>query len=180
VYVSAVTALDNYFQSRTNIPYERHVFRQVQQRDAESIDQFVTRLRQQADLCSFDNQKDDNIRDQLIDKCRSATLRKQLLEKCEITLLQALETARAKEAAEKQAETMTHSSQAEVKEVCSVKPNWDPVEGWGRIVVVEVKVNVSDVGVKVTMPKIRNAQLGIKAVGSVKKWGISSRSVGQT
>ena len=42
VYVKAVTALDNYFQPRTNIPYERHVFRQLQQRDAESIDQFVT------------------------------------------------------------------------------------------------------------------------------------------
>jgi len=105
-YVNAVRALDDYFQPRTNIPYERHLFRQLHQRDNESVDQFVTRLRQQADFCSFEDQKDDNIRDQLIDKCKSAILRKQLLEKREVTLLQALEMARAKEVAERQAATM--------------------------------------------------------------------------
>jgi len=92
-YVEAATVLDNYFQPRTNVPYERHVFRQLQQRDAESVDQFVTRLRQQADFRNFEGQKDANIRDQLIDKCRSAVLRKQLLEKRDITLVQALEMA---------------------------------------------------------------------------------------
>jgi len=112
VYVKAVTALDNYFLPRTNIPYERHVFRQLQQRNNEGIDQFVTRLRQQADICEFGDQKDDNIRDQLIDKCKSAVLCKQLLEKRDVTLVQALELAQAKEAAEKQATTMeTHSSE---------------------------------------------------------------------
>ena len=105
-YVNAVRALDDYFQPRTNIPYERHLFRQLHQRDNESVDQFVTRLRQQADFCSFEDQKDDNIRDQLIDKCKSAILRKQLLEKREVSLLQALEMARAKEVAERQAATM--------------------------------------------------------------------------
>ena len=49
-YSLAIGALDNYFLPQTNMPYERHCFRQLQQGDNETIDQFVMRLRQQADL----------------------------------------------------------------------------------------------------------------------------------
>lgn len=106
VFEKAMQALDNYFQPRTNVPYERHIFRQMHQQPTESTDQFVTRLRQQAELCDFGEQQDDNIRDQVIDKCKSAVLRKQLLEKREVTLAQALDIARAKEVAERQAAKM--------------------------------------------------------------------------
>jgi len=105
-YEKTVRALDLYFQPRTNIPYERHVLRQLYQEASESVVQFVTRLRQQADFCEFGNQRDDNIRDQLIEKCKSVALRKQLLEKRDITLSEALEIARSKEAAERQAVNM--------------------------------------------------------------------------
>ena len=105
-YSVAIRALDDYFLPQTNIPYERHCFRQLQQDNNETVDQFVTRLRQQADLCNFAEQKDEHIRDQFIDKCKSDILRRQLLEKREVTLANALEIARAKEAAEKQAAKM--------------------------------------------------------------------------
>ena len=120
-YSLAIGALDNYFLPQTNMPYERHCFRQLQQGDNETIDQFVMRLRQQADLCNFAEQKDDHIRDQLIDKCKSDVLRMQLLEKRDVTLVNALEIARAKEAAEKQATKMVTNkvSQAEVNIVHS-------------------------------------------------------------
>jgi len=124
-YSLAIRALDNYFLPQSNTPYERHCFRQLQQGDNEAIDQFVTRLRQQADLCNFAEQKDDHIRDQLIDKCKSDVLRRQLLEKRDVTLANALEIARAKEAAEKQAAKMVTNkvSQAEVNIIHSkVKP----------------------------------------------------------
>src|SRR6218665_1235878 len=85
-YEKTVRALDLYFQPRMNIPYERHVLRQFYQEAFESVVQFVTRLRQQADFCDFGDQRDDNIRDQLIEKCKSVALRKQLLEKRDITL----------------------------------------------------------------------------------------------
>ena len=72
-------------------------------------------------LCNFAEQKDDHIRDQLIDKCKSDVLRRQLLEKRDVTLVNALEIARAKEAADKQAAKMVTNkvSQAEVNIVHS-------------------------------------------------------------
>ena len=110
-------ALNNYFLLQTNRPYERHCFRQLHKGDKENVDQFGTRLRQQADLCNFAEQKDDHITDQLIDKCKSDILRRQLLEKRDVTLANALEIAR--EATEKQAAKMVTDkvSQAEVNTV---------------------------------------------------------------
>jgi len=70
VYEQTVSALDAYFQPHVNIPYERHVFRQITQSQTESIDQFATRLMQQASRCEFANDK-EQIRDQKIDKCYS-------------------------------------------------------------------------------------------------------------
>ena len=37
----------------------------------ESVDQFVTRLREKADCCEFGETADENIRDQVIEKCLS-------------------------------------------------------------------------------------------------------------
>ena len=42
-YSLAIRALDEYFLPQTNMPYERHCFRQLQQRDNETVDQFITR-----------------------------------------------------------------------------------------------------------------------------------------
>ena len=126
VYTKAACALDNYFHTRTNIPYERHIFRQLQQRDDESVDQFATRLRRQADICEFGDQRDDNIRDQLIDKCKSSVLRKNLLEKRDITLEAALSVGRAKEAAEKQSTYMTNDNLKSDSEVNAVGGKPDP------------------------------------------------------
>ena len=122
-YSQAIQALDEYFLPKSNTTYERHCFRQLQQSENETVDQFVTRLRHQAELCNFADQKDDHIRDQFIDKCKSDVLRRQLLEKCDVTLVNALEIARAKEAAEKQAASMVTSkvSQAEVNTVAHGK-----------------------------------------------------------
>jgi len=106
VYAKTVGALNAYFQPHVNIPYERHMFRQISQSDTESIDQFATRLMQQANRCEFGGHKDEQIRDQIIDRCHSAVLRKALLEKKDITLDKVLEIGRAKEAAERQAQAI--------------------------------------------------------------------------
>ena len=55
--------------------------RNMQQLSTESTDQYVTRLRQRADLCQFEDKTDENIRDQVIEKCLSNRLRTKLLEK---------------------------------------------------------------------------------------------------
>ena len=45
-YDDAVRALDGYFRPKLNHTYERHLFRQLQQKEGKTTDQFITRLTQ--------------------------------------------------------------------------------------------------------------------------------------
>ncbi|KAL9962465.1 hypothetical protein ACROYT_G031570 [Oculina patagonica] len=47
-YKIVIRKLDSYFRVEENIPYERHVFRQLTPQDGETADQFMVRLRKQA------------------------------------------------------------------------------------------------------------------------------------
>lgn len=69
-YGKVIRTLDSYFKPQANIPYERHVFRQMKQEPNETIDQFVGRLKRQAENCGFEDRQSEQIRDQVIDKCR--------------------------------------------------------------------------------------------------------------
>ena len=76
----------------------------MSQLPTESVDQFITRLRERADYCEFGDAKDENIRDQVIEKCMSSCLRRKLLEKGRgLTLEQLQNTARSMEASDRQA-----------------------------------------------------------------------------
>ena len=104
VYTAAMEQLDQYFMPQVNVAYERHLFRSMAQLPAESVDQFITRLRERAEYCEFGDAKDENIRDQVIEKCISSRLRRKLLEKGrELTLEQLQNTARSMEASDRQA-----------------------------------------------------------------------------
>ncbi|XP_064629303.1 uncharacterized protein K02A2.6-like [Lineus longissimus] len=101
VYGKAVRTLDAHFLPKVNEPFERHVFRGITQKDDETVDQFVSKLKNQAALCNFANQ-DIDIRDQVIEKCRSAKLKRKLLEQTDLTLNRALEIARVQESVNSQ------------------------------------------------------------------------------
>ena len=73
-----------------NLPFERHLFRKMEQAQNETVDQFVPRLRQKAISCGFGN-VDEAIRDQIIEKCRSMHLRRKFLEKLGNILLKDLQ-----------------------------------------------------------------------------------------
>ena len=104
VYTVAMEQLDQYFTLQVNVPYERHLFRTMAQLPTESVDQFITRLRERAECCEFGDAKDENIRDQVIEKCMSRRLRRKLLEKGrKLTLEQRQNTARSMEASDRQA-----------------------------------------------------------------------------
>ena len=74
------------------------MFKQESQKDAETITQFVTCLRQLAVPCDFGALRDDFIRDQVTDKCRSKSLRTKFLAEKNLTLTKALEMSSAVEA----------------------------------------------------------------------------------
>ncbi|XP_068703709.1 uncharacterized protein [Montipora foliosa] len=105
-YLKAKDALDKYFKPQANVPYERLCFREMSQLPSETVEQFVTRLRQKAQSCEFGDAAavDEQIRDQVISKCLSHNIRRKHLEKGKILTLQQLrEIARVMEDSEKQA-----------------------------------------------------------------------------
>ncbi|CAB3979397.1 hypothetical protein pdam_00015502 [Paramuricea clavata] len=87
-----------------NVPYERLVFRDTKQSVSETVEQYITRLRQKARTCEFGETCEEQIRDQVIIGCISHNLRPKLLQKGgDLNLTQLRDMARAMENAEKQA-----------------------------------------------------------------------------
>ena len=91
--MKAVRTLKAYFVTKPKEPYERHVFRSMTQKEGETVGQFIARFRKQAQNGNFTN-PDIDIRDQVIDKCRSSELRRKLLGKETLTLQKVQEVAR--------------------------------------------------------------------------------------
>ncbi|XP_062568299.1 uncharacterized protein K02A2.6-like [Saccostrea cucullata] len=114
--------LDEYFQPKRNIAFERHLFRNAAQCETEKIDSFVTRLRKLAVTCEFEK-PDDNIRDQIVEKCRSSKLRKRLLKEKELTLKSAMDIARAGEIVNEQADRFKGSETFSSSDVNTVRPS---------------------------------------------------------
>ena len=65
-----IQALTTYYQPSTNIPHERHLFRSMTQLPEKTTEWFVTRVKKKAETCDFAN-IDEQIRDQIVEKCRS-------------------------------------------------------------------------------------------------------------
>ena len=93
-YKRAVDALNGYFIQEVNPAFARHTFRQMTQETDESVEQFVTRLRQAVEGCDYGADGDNEIRDQLLCSCKSDYLRRKLLEEGkELTLKKTLTVA---------------------------------------------------------------------------------------
>ncbi|XP_046970586.1 uncharacterized protein LOC124537738 [Vanessa cardui] len=78
VFSTAFDKLDGYFLPKQNKIYERHIFRQIIQEENEKFEKFVVRLRNQAGKCKFSN-AEENLIDQIVEKCSSSELRKKIL-----------------------------------------------------------------------------------------------------
>ena len=81
----------------------------------ETIEQYITRLRQRAQTCEFGNRNDidERIRDQVVHKCLNHSLRRNLLEKgMTINLTVLRETAKAFEDSARQAKPIENHMQA--------------------------------------------------------------------
>ena len=109
-YKKTIRILNHYFVPQSNVPFERHRFRQMYQGEEkpdETVDQFVSRLKTQAAVCDYGAEVDQQIRDQLVEKCKSKSLRKKLLQKGNtLTLEMATELGRAVEAVNRQSAAM--------------------------------------------------------------------------
>ena len=96
--------MNKHFKLQANVPYKRLVFRETKQSASETVEQYITRLRQKAHTCEFGDTCEEQIRDQVISGCLSHNLRLKLLQKGgDLTLIQLRDIAWAMQNAEKQA-----------------------------------------------------------------------------
>lgn len=78
VFKVAIDKLDDYSLPKQSCVYERYIFRLIKQEDTEKFEKFLVRLRKQAAKCKFDK-LEDNLIDQITEKCLSMELRKRIL-----------------------------------------------------------------------------------------------------
>lgn len=77
---AAVTALNEYFLPHVNSPFAHQKFHQLQQKEGETVFQFVTGLRKEGKDFSFGENFDNQIRDLVLCKCKSDFVKYTLLE----------------------------------------------------------------------------------------------------
>lgn len=103
-YEKAQHTLHTHFLPQVNILFERHIFPPNDTKKTETVDQFVSRLTQQAANCNFQDLERENIRDQVIHCYKNKSLRGKLLEKgTGLTLATEQQIARAMETVDPQA-----------------------------------------------------------------------------
>ena len=110
--IKCLRKLDGHFRAKDNVPYERHVFRQLAPTKGETADNFMVHLRKQAHHCNFGKALKKNLRYQLIEKLSDVELKKKLLKVKDISLAAAMEKVRKWEAAREQANQMVSPNQA--------------------------------------------------------------------
>lgn len=99
----AIKKLDNYFAPKQSKVYERHIFRLLRQESGEKFEKFLVRLRLQAKKCQFDKNEDEQIIDQITEKCKADELRKKILKTGDmITLDEIVAEANALEVIDRQ------------------------------------------------------------------------------
>ena len=83
----------------------------LDQRESETIDQYLTELRQIAANCDFDSITPDQLlRDRLVTGTRNAKVRENLLKEKKLTLEKAVDIARAAESTAAQIKVMSSES----------------------------------------------------------------------
>lgn len=75
-----MAALNAYFIPRVNTALARQSFYQIMQRQNETVQQFVTQLRQVAKDCDFGIDSDNQLRDAILSKCSLDYIKIKLLE----------------------------------------------------------------------------------------------------
>lgn len=107
---SVVDNFSLYFEPKKNTVISRYKFFNCVQKENETIDSFVTNLKNLAKDCSFENQESSLIRDLLIIGIKDLTIKEKLLIDSELSLEKAVEYCRAKESSESQIKIMNEGS----------------------------------------------------------------------
>ena len=102
---------EQYCNPRKNVVFERHQFWQITQKDSETVDQFVTRLKNKVKSCEYPSPVDDMVRDKFVFSIRDLQVKERLLREEKLTLEKAISMARASEASKEQIKAMGPNEQ---------------------------------------------------------------------
>ena len=105
---AVVSKFEEYCIPRENTIYERFLFFTRDQRESETVDQYLTELRQIAANCDFESITPDQLlRDRLVTGTKTAKVRENLLKEKKLTLEKAIDIARAAESTAVQMKVMS-------------------------------------------------------------------------
>lgn len=106
VYREAIRLLDEYFAPLSSVPYDRFVFRTMKQKEGETVEKFVNRLKEQGRLCDYGAALDMRVTEQVFDHCLLEELREAILKKKIMTVAGIVEEARIIETVHRNREQM--------------------------------------------------------------------------
>lgn len=127
VFKVAIDKLDEYFAPQQSKRFERHIFRGIKQEENEKFEKFIVRLRQQASKCKFVD-LDDQLIDQITEKCNSEELRRKILKSGDdMTLNQIIIEANALEIVSRQLENFCNKGRTQDVNRIELKPRNKPL-----------------------------------------------------
>ena len=119
-YAATKRALSEYFSPADNTEYHIYKFRAAKQLSSESVDEFSTRLMKLAEHCNFTN-KEQEIKSQIIQSCRSKKLRREALQNKRWDLKSLLDQARTFDLVDRQAAEIEDQESLSVNAVNKLK-----------------------------------------------------------
>ena len=115
---TVIKKFGDHFIGASNETYERYLFNKRVQDSDETVDSYVTALRNLAQSCNFCKCLHDSlIRDQIVIGIRDNATRKRLLQERQLTLSKAIDTCRGAEATASQLKTIGGQQEAPVHKV---------------------------------------------------------------
>ncbi|KAH0807217.1 hypothetical protein GEV33_015568 [Tenebrio molitor] len=109
-----------YFAPTIDVTYERYIFFSKDMREAESVDEYVTQLKQLSENCEFGTLSDSLIKDGLVLGIKDKNVKDRLLRTKNLDLVKAVEICKAAEITNKQMEILCTTSGRRTDEFQSV------------------------------------------------------------
>ncbi|XP_049872029.1 uncharacterized protein LOC126381071 [Pectinophora gossypiella] len=119
-----ITRLDEYFQRKKNVTVERHRFFKRQQKENETIEQYVFELRKLSLTCEFGALREELIKDRLVCGVTDAAICERLLREDNLNLRKALEICQAAIVSRAYSESIKMDYKSEVNNINS-EQNYD-------------------------------------------------------
>ncbi|PIK34001.1 hypothetical protein BSL78_29182 [Apostichopus japonicus] len=108
---------EEYCAPRKNVTWERHIFNTTNQKQHETIDYYVTELRNKAKSCEFGTLTKGLIRDRNVCGVSDDQIRRRLLRVEDLTLKKAVDICRASEATTHQMKSFTADTEKNLQTV---------------------------------------------------------------